>query len=78
MLLSTEKKTSNEKKITITTDGEQSLKEEIMTRLMEIKSGPCAYFLSLLLRAESTSSTGFQQALRPGEGEQAEEEEEEG
>lgn len=34
----------SKKKITITTDGEQSLKEEIMTRLMEIKSGALCLF----------------------------------
>lgn len=36
--------------------------------LWRLNPRPCAYFLSLLLRAESTSSTGFQQALRPGRG----------
>lgn len=45
MLLSTEKKAGNQKrKITVTTDGEQSLKEKIMTRLMEIKSGALCLF----------------------------------
>lgn len=36
--------------------------------LWRLNPRPCAYFLSLPLRAESTSSTGFQQALRPGRG----------
>lgn len=62
-----------EKKSQLQRRSKQSLEKKKEERkswqdLWRLNPRPCAYFLSLPLRAESTSSTGFQQALRPGRG----------
>lgn len=55
------------------TDSTQSSKRN-QEKATDIQYSPCAFCLPPLRKAEPTSSTGFQYALRPGKGEREEEE----